>query len=80
MPWTANRAAWLLMKPEAELDTKEKATLQQIFLADEQVVEAHKFAHAFQEIIELLASTPNRSVLNHIFNKQQIMPTNITQN
>lgn len=53
MPWTANRAAWLLMKPEAELDTKEKATLQQIFLADEQVVEAHKFAHAFQEIIRL---------------------------
>ena len=53
LSWTANRAAWLLMKPEAELDTKEKAALQRIFLADEQVVEVHKFAHAFQEIIRL---------------------------
>ena len=51
VPWTANRAAWLLMKPEAELDAKEKAALQRIFLTDKQMVEAHKFAHAFQEII-----------------------------
>jgi transposase len=39
------------MKPEAELDAKEKAALQRSFLTDKQMVEAHKFAHAFQEII-----------------------------
>lgn len=53
MPWTANRAAWLLMKSEAELDAKEKAAQQRIFLADKQVVEVYRFAHAFQEVIRL---------------------------
>lgn len=51
VPWSARRTAWLLVKPENDMDEDESQALQRVKEADPLVDRAHEFAQAFQEMI-----------------------------
>lgn len=51
VPWRAGRAAWLLVKPEPQLDEAEQQALRRIKQADATVARAHQLVHAFQQML-----------------------------
>lgn len=51
IPWRAGRAAWLLVKPETELEAPEQQALLRIKQADVAVAQAHHLVHTFQQML-----------------------------
>ncbi|MCI0420219.1 MAG: ISL3 family transposase [Chloroflexi bacterium] len=51
VPWSVSRTAWLLVKPEAEMDEEEQLALERVKQADDLVAQAHQFVHAFQQMV-----------------------------
>lgn len=51
VPWSASRAAWLLIKQEEELTDDDKQALERMKQADEKVAEAYSLGQRFVEIV-----------------------------
>lgn len=51
IPWRPARAAWLLFKPEVDLDEAEEQSLEHIKQADPSVAQAHDLVRTFQQML-----------------------------
>jgi len=51
VPWSASRAAWLLIKQEEELTDDDKQALERMKQADEKVAEAYSLGQRFAEMV-----------------------------
>jgi transposase len=52
VPWSSNRASWLLVKQEEELTEDEKQALERMKKADAEVAQAHTLGQRFSDMIQ----------------------------
>ena len=52
VPWSSNRASWLLVKQEEELTEDEKQALERMKKADGEVAQAHTLGQRFSDMVQ----------------------------